>query len=98
MAEGIIYESIAEFYSWLEVKYLSPVIIALKENLQKVQRKELDYHKNKLSEDELKKVEHITSNIVNKIARACINHLKDHHKKQSSPMETIDMIFKDMDS
>ncbi len=98
MAEGIIHASIGEFYSWLEVKYLSPVIIALKENLQKVQRKELDYHKNKLSEDELKKVEHITSNIVNKIARACINHLKDHHKKQSSPMETIDMIFKDMDS
>ncbi|MBN2595234.1 glutamyl-tRNA reductase [Labilibaculum sp.] len=97
-AEGIIYGSISEFYSWLEVKYLSPVIIALKENLQKVQRKELDYHKNKLTDDELKKVEHITSNIVNKIARACINHLKDHHKKQSSPMETIDMIFKDMDS
>ena len=97
-AEGIIYESIAEFYSWLEVKYLSPVIIALKENLQKVQQKELDYHRNKLTDDELKKVEHITSNIVNKIARACINHLKDHHKQQSSPMETIEMIFKDMNS
>jgi len=51
-----------------------------------------------LSDDELKKVEHITNNIVNKIARACINHLKDHHKKQSSPMETLNMIFKDMDS
>lgn len=97
-AEGIIQASIGEFYGWLEVKYLSPVIVALKENLQKVQRKELDYHKNKLSDDELKKVEHITNNIVNKIARACINHLKDHHKKQSSPMETLNMIFKDMDS
>lgn len=97
-AEKIIQASIGEFYGWLEVKYLSPVIVALKENLQSVQRKELDYHKNKLSEDELKKVEHITNNIVNKIARACINHLKDHHKKQSSPMETLNMIFKDMDS
>ncbi|MDQ2177905.1 glutamyl-tRNA reductase [Marinifilum sp. D714] len=97
-AEKIIHASIGEFYGWLEVKYLSPVIVALKENLQNVQRKELDYHKNKLSEDELKKVEHITNNIVNKIARACINHLKDHHKKQSSPMETLNMIFKDMDS
>ncbi|NOU58400.1 glutamyl-tRNA reductase [Marinifilum caeruleilacunae] len=97
-AEKIIQASIGEFYGWLEVKYLSPVIVALKENLQNVQRKELDYHKNKLSDDELKKVEHITNNIVNKIARACINHLKDHHKKQSSPMETLNMIFKDMDS
>ncbi|WP_321308430.1 glutamyl-tRNA reductase [Marinifilum fragile] len=97
-AEKIIQASIGEFYGWLEVKYLSPVIVALKENLQNVQRKELEYHKNKLSEDELKKVEHITNNIVNKIARACINHLKDHHKKQSSPMETLNMIFKDMDS
>lgn len=97
-AEGIIQASIAEFYSWLEVKYLSPVIMALKENLQKVQQKELAYHRSKLSEEELKKVEHITNNIVNKIARACINHLKDHHKTQSSPMETLDMIFKDMDT
>lgn len=97
-AEGIIKASIGEFYSWLEVKYLSPVIVALKENLHKVQRKELEYHKNKLSEEELKKVEHITNNIVNKIARACINHLKDHHKQQSTPMETLEMIFKDMDS
>ena len=97
-AEKIIQASIAEFYGWLEVKYLSPVIVALKENLQKVQKKELDYHKNKLTTDELKKVEHITNNIVNKIARACINHIKDHHKKQSSPMETLNMIFKDMDS
>ncbi|MCT4602725.1 MAG: glutamyl-tRNA reductase [Marinifilum sp.] len=97
-AEKIIQASIAEFYGWLEVKYLSPVIVALKENLHSVQRKELDYHKNKLTDDELKKVEHITNNIVNKIARACINHLKDHHKKQSSPMETLNMIFKDMDS
>ena len=96
-AEKIIQASIGEFYGWLEVKYLSPVIVALKENLQSVQRKELDYHKNKLTDDELKKVEHITNNIVNKIARACINHLKDHHKKQSSPMETLNMIFKDMD-
>jgi glutamyl-tRNA reductase len=97
-AEKIIQASMGEFYGWLEVKYLSPVIVALKENLQKVQKKELEYHKNKLSDDELKKVEHITNNIVNKIARACINHLKDHHKKQSSPMETLNMIFKDMDS
>ncbi|RUT79863.1 glutamyl-tRNA reductase [Ancylomarina longa] len=97
-AEQIIEDSIKEFYGWLEIKYLSPVIVALKENLHKVQQKELEYHKKKLSEDELKKVEHITNNIVNKIARACINHLKDHHKQQSSPMETLDMIFKDMDS
>lgn len=97
-AEKIIQSSIGEFYAWLEVKYLSPVIVALKENLHKVQQKELDYHKNKLSDEELKKVEHITNNIVNKIARACINHLKDHHKKQSTPMETLNMIFKDMDS
>ncbi|MGQ1911260.1 glutamyl-tRNA reductase [Marinifilum sp. RC60d5] len=97
-AEKIIQSFIGEFYAWLEVKYLSPVIVALKENLHKVQQKELDYHKNKLSDEELKKVEHITNNIVNKIARACINHLKDHHKQQSSPMETLNMIFKDMDS
>lgn len=96
-AQKIIDSSIAEFYGWLEIKYLSPVIVALKENLQKIQYKELDYHKSKLTDDEMKKVEHITSNIVNKIARVCINHLKDHHKQQSTPMETLEMIFKDMD-
>ncbi len=97
-AKKIIANSIDEFYGWLEVKYLSPVIVALKQNLQKVQQNELNYHKNRLSEDEMQKVEHITTNIVNKIARACINHLKDHHKKQSSPMETLNTIFKDLHS
>lgn len=95
-AKGIIHDQIGEFYAWLEIKYLSPVIVGLKENLQKIQYKELDYHKNKLSNDEFVKVEHITSNIVNKIARACINHLKDHHKHQSTPMETLDKIFSDL--
>lgn len=96
-AEEIIRKLIAEFYGWLEIKYLSPVIMGLKENLQKIQYKELDYHKNKLTNEEYIKVEHITSNIVNKIARACINHLKDHHKQQSSPMETLDKIFSEID-
>ncbi|MFA8435879.1 MAG: glutamyl-tRNA reductase [Marinifilaceae bacterium] len=97
MAQKIIEASIGEFYGWLEVNYLSPVIVALKENLHRIQEKELDYHRSKIDEAEMKRVEHITSNIVNKIARACINHLKDHHKKQSSPMETLEMLFKESD-
>lgn len=92
-AQDIIDDSVREFYGWLEVTFLSPVIVALKDNLNKIRDKELDYHRSKMSEDELKRVEKITSNLMNKIARACINHLKDHHKTQSSPMETLNMIF-----
>ncbi|QZE13912.1 glutamyl-tRNA reductase [Halosquirtibacter laminarini] len=94
-AKIIIEESIKEFYGWLEIKNLSPVIVALKDNLEKIKVKEIEYHKPKLSAIELEKIEHISSNIVNKIARACINHLKDNHKKHSTPIETLEMIFRE---
>lgn len=94
-AEKIIEESIKEFYGWLEIKNLSPVIVALKDNLERIKEKEIDYHKSKLSDIELEKIEHISTNIVNKIARACINHLKDNHKKHSTPIETLEMIFRE---
>ena len=94
-AEEIIDDSIREFYGWLEVTFLSPVIVALKDNLNKIRDKELEYHRSKMSDEELKRVEKITSNLMNKIARACISHLKDHHKTQSSPMETLNMIFQE---
>ncbi len=92
-AEEIIDDSIREFYAWLDVTFLSPVIIALKDNLNKIRDKELEYHRSKMSDEEAKRVEKITSNLMNKIARACISHLKDHHKTQSSPAETLNMIF-----
>ena len=92
-AEEIIDDSIREFYAWLEVTFLSPVIMALKEDLNKIRDKELEYHRSKMSAEELKRVEKITSNLMNKIARACINHLKGHHQTQSTPMETLNMIF-----
>lgn len=94
-AEDIIDDSIREFYGWLEITFLSPVIVALKENLNKIREKELEYHRPKMNEAELKRVEKITSNLMNKIARACISHLKDHHKTQSSPMETLNMLFQE---
>ncbi|QZT36073.1 glutamyl-tRNA reductase [Halosquirtibacter xylanolyticus] len=94
-AVKIIEDSINDFYGWLEVKNLSPVIVALKENLEKIKEKEIEYHKPKLNDLELEKIEHISTNIVNKIARACISHLKDNHKKHSSPIETLEMIFRE---
>ncbi|MCT4613770.1 MAG: glutamyl-tRNA reductase [Marinifilaceae bacterium] len=95
-AQMIIGEGIGEFFSWLEVKFLSPIIVALKDNLKKIQESELEYHKNHLNDTEIETIDQITGNIVNKIAKACINHLKDNHKRQASPMETLEMIFKDM--
>jgi len=97
-AEEIIDDSMREFYGWLEITFLSPVIVALKDNLNKIRDKELEYHRSKMSDEELKRVEKITSNLMNKIARACISHLKDHHKTQSSPMETLNMIFQEPES
>lgn len=94
LAQEIIDNSIKEFFGWLEIKFLSPAIVALKDNLEQIRVRELDYHRSKLTPEELQKVEHITKNIVNKIASASINHLKDHHKKASSPIETLNMIFK----
>lgn len=93
-AEAIINDIINEFYGWLELKYLSPVFFELRNALHKIKDTEVAYHHAEFDEQSLAVVDHLTTNIVDRVADLCIAHLKDYHKEKMSPTETIEAIFK----
>lgn len=92
-AEKIIESIIEEFYNWLQVKYMFPVFAELKKSLHSIKDEEVAFHKERFSDEEIKRVELLSSNIVDKVAEMCIAHLKDYHKKKMTPIETIESIF-----
>jgi glutamyl-tRNA reductase len=92
-AELLIYDQISDFYDWLSIQHLSPTFKTIKESLHDIRQKELDYHKNRLAQSDKDLVELISKNIVNKVARKCINYLKTNHQKTDTPKDIIEGIF-----
>lgn len=92
-AELIIYEQISDFYDWLSIQHLSPTFKNIQDSLLEMRQTELDYHKTRLAEADKKLIELISKNIVNKVARKCINYLKSNHDKHESPKDIIEGIF-----
>ncbi len=92
-AELLIYEQISDFYDWLSIQHLSPTFKNIQDSLLEIRQKELDYHKTRLGDSDRHLVELISKNIVNKVARKCINYLKTNHNKQDSPKDVIEGIF-----
>lgn len=92
-AELLIYDQISDFYDWLSIQHLSPTFKSIKESLFEIRQRELDYHRNKMQESEKKLVEQVSKNIINKVARKCINYLKDNHHTPNSPKDIIEGIF-----
>lgn len=93
LAERIINESKAEFYEWLEMKHLSPIFKRVKQGLFALKDEELAYHKGKLSDEEFAKVEFIAGNIVNRIAKMGILHIKDVFKTEKGAMDILEKMF-----
>jgi glutamyl-tRNA reductase len=89
----IINDQLQEFNSWLSTRHLAPTFSAIKEELEALRQSELSYHKNKLNQTDSANLDQITVNLMNKIARQCINHLKENHQKPSNPVKTIESIF-----
>jgi len=92
-AELLIYDQISDFYDWLSIQHLSPTFKSIKDSLFEIRQRELDYHKNKMQDSEKKLVEQVSKNIVNKVARKCINYLKDNHHTLNSPKDILEGIF-----
>lgn len=93
-AELLIYEQISDFYDWLSIQHLSSTFKSIQDSLLEIRQKELDYHKTRLAQtDDRQLIELISKNIVNKVARKCINYLKNNHAKQDSPKDIIEGIF-----
>jgi len=92
-AKQIIREQLSDFIEWLEVQKLSPIFQSIQANLSEIRKNELDYNQNKIAPDQQELIEHITQNIVNKVARKCINYLKENKDNLSAPKDVIHDIF-----
>jgi glutamyl-tRNA reductase len=89
----IIHEAFFEYYHWLELRKYAPTIHALKEKLEDFKVQEIERVKKTCSSAELSKIEAVTSNIVTKITKQFVNHLKDNLHNSDQSLEALQDIF-----
>jgi glutamyl-tRNA reductase len=89
----IIEEAKEEFFNWINIRHLSPTFEAIKNKLDSFRIEELEYHKNKFTQEEIEKIDGVTSRLMNKLARQMINHLKVNHLAQNDPVNTLNAIL-----
>lgn len=79
LVKKIIEEELNQYGIWLSEQKVVPTIKALIEKLDTIRDEEMDFFRNKISGNDIDKVENLTRRIVNKIAAYSIEHLRDHH-------------------
>lgn len=89
----IIEEELGKFYQWIEEQKVVPTIKALNDKLDNLRREEIEYFRNKISDDELDTVKQVTERLVNKIAAHSIEHLRENHESKKV-RETVKDMFK----
>mgnify|MGYP000356726358 CR=1 FL=1 len=82
-----------EFYDWLKMRELSPVIQALRTKLHGIREHEVDLQKNRLTAEELAKADKLAASIVNKIANQSIEFLKTHFRQADDVVPLIEEMF-----
>ncbi len=90
--EAIIEEEFEAFCQWMREKRVVPTIRALSDKLDAIRRAEVERFRNKLTEDTIDHVDHLTRRIVNKIMAHSIDHIKGSQEKQ----EEITKVIRDM--
>jgi glutamyl-tRNA reductase len=80
----IIEESIVSFNDWSKEMEVSPTIHKLKNALESIRKEEINRHIKSLNKDEIEKLEKITANLVQKIMKQPILHLKAACKRGES--------------
>ena len=83
-----------EFYDWVLMRDLSPVIQALREKLHGYRSDELEQQKFRLSEEELKKADKLTTSVVNKIANQVTEYIKSKYRNSDKVVKMIEEMFK----
>ncbi|MEN9363673.1 MAG: Glutamyl-tRNA reductase [Bacteroidota bacterium] len=80
----IIEESIVSFNDWSKEMEVSPTIHKLKNALEQIRKDEINRHLKGLSAEEVEKLEKITANLVQKIMKQPVIHLKAACKRGES--------------
>ncbi len=93
LAESIVKENYKELQDWLETQHLSPIFKSVKKGLERLKEEELSYHRTKLTDEEYEKIDFIATNIINRIARMGILHIKDVFKSNESSAEILSKMF-----
>ena len=83
-----------EFYDWVLMRDLSPVIQALREKLHQYKTDELEQQKFRLSDEEVKKADKLTTSVVNKIANQATEYIKSKYRHSDEVVKMVEEMFK----
>jgi glutamyl-tRNA reductase len=94
LVKELIAASIVEFSDWSKEMMVSPIINKLKNALEQIRQEELNRYVKQMSEEEAKKVELITKNIMQKIMKLPVLQLKAACKRGEA--ETLIDVLNDL--
>ncbi len=94
LVKEFIATSIAEFNDWSKEMIVSPTINKLKNALEQIRQEELNRYLKQMNEEESKKVEQITKNIMQKIMKLPVLQLKAACKRGEA--ETLIDVLNDL--
>ena len=92
-AEAIIATYEAEFMQWSNSRNLTPTINAVKNALENIQNKEINFLSKKIENFDAEQAEIITSKVIQKITKQIITHLKADDTSVPQSIETLHKIF-----
>jgi glutamyl-tRNA reductase len=94
VVKSIIAQAITEFNDWTKEMLVSPTINKLKNALEQIRQEEITRYLKSMNEDEAKKVEMITKNIMQKIIKLPVLQLKAACKRGEA--ETLIDVLNDL--
>ena len=92
-AEAIIEEIKSEFFDWTKQRKFAPTIHALKEKLNALKEKELNFQRKKITNFDEEQAEIISARIIQKITNHFANHLKDDDTMVDESIGWIEKVF-----
>ncbi len=92
--KAIVHNSIDDFYEWSKEMEISPTLQKLKNALEQIRQEELARYAKKLNQEESRKVEQITKNMMQKILKLPALHLKAACKRGEA--ETLIDVLNDL--
>lgn len=82
-----------EFYDWLKMRELSPVIKNLRDKLHGIRETEVQQQQFRLSSEELEKADVLSKSVVNKIVNQTIEYLKSRYRSDEEIVEIVNGMF-----
>ncbi|TCD48596.1 glutamyl-tRNA reductase [Chlorobium sp. N1] len=89
---GIIDEELVAFGQWINTLKVRPTIVDLQSKFIEIKEKELERYRHKVSEEELRRMEHLTDRIMKKILHHPIKMLKAPVSTADSMPSRVDLV------